>query len=572
MDALHQRRDSVLARVKAMGVASAQQVEQAQQEQANTQERMGAVLVRLGLLRDPDSGKRLIPQLGWMPKPVDPADVQEAALQRLPSSVCRAHRVAPIREEPSGRVVLATDDPLTILAEAWLQRQCQADVEIVLVAERDLERLLARLDQQPFPIAAPSGPRQADDPTTSRAFVDTARRAEPPVAAAGGGVDEPIIQLGDSLLNEAVTSRASDVHIEPLADRVKVRYRIDGVLHDVNTPPKALQGPIISRIKIMAGLDIAEKRMPQDGRLQLNAAHSPLDVRVSTLPALHGESIVMRLLDRSHAVQGLEELGLAAQDQQQWEQLVRRPYGMVLVTGPTGSGKTTTLYATLVMLNQPSRKLITVEDPVEYRLSGVNQVQVKSSIGLTFAAGLRAMLRQAPDVIMVGEIRDQETAQIAVQAALTGHLVFSTLHTNDAPTAITRLIDMGIAPFLVASTIQGVMAQRLVRRICPACRITRAPTPEEQMFLGEPFATDVAEGRGCEACRQTGYAGRVGIYELLVLSDPLRHLVMSKSQASRLRKQAAQEGMRTLRDDGRRKMRERQTTMSEVLRATPDVS
>jgi len=329
---------------------------------------------------------------------------------------------------------------------------------------------------------------------------------------------------------------------------------------------------VTSRIKIMAGLDIAEKRLPQDGRLQLTIEGNPLDVRISTLPALHGESLVMRLLDRSQAVRGLPELGLAAEDERQWEGLIHRSYGMVLVTGPTGSGKTTTLYATLVVLNQPERKLITVEDPVEYRLPGVNQVQVKSSIGLTFAAGLRAMLRQAPDVIMVGEIRDQETAQIAIQAALTGHLVFSTLHTNDAPSAVTRLIDMGIAPFLVASTIQGVMAQRLVRRVCPACRIMRAPTPEEQMFLGEPFVAEVAEGRGCDACRQTGYAGRIGIYELLVLSDPLRALVMSKSQASLLRRQATKDGGRTLRDDGRRKVREGQTTMAEVLRATPDAN
>ena len=395
-------------------------------------------------------------------------------------------------------------------------------------------------------------------------------RAEPSSTATGGGADEPIIQLVDSLLHEAVVSRASDIHIEPLADRLAVRYRIDGVLHQSSSPPKALQGPITSRIKIMAGLDIAEKRLPQDGRLQLTVEGNPLDVRISTLPALHGESIVMRLLDRSQAIRGLAELGLAAEDERQWEQLIRRPYGMVLVTGPTGSGKTTTLYATLAVLNQPDRKLITVEDPVEYRLSGINQVQVKSSIGLTFAAGLRAMLRQAPDVIMVGEIRDQETAQISIQAALTGHLVFSTLHTNDASTAVTRLIDMGTAPFLVTSTIQGVIAQRLVRRVCPACRVMRAPTPEEQMFLGEPFVAEVAEGRGCEACRHTGYAGRIGIDELLILSDTVRSLVMSKSQASSLRRQAAQEGMRTLRDDGRRKMREGQTTMAEILRATPE--
>ena len=514
---------------------------------------MGVVLSRLGFLRDADSGKRLAAQLGWIPKPLEASSVEVPALQRLPSGVCRAHRVVPIREDPPGCLVLATDDPLTVMAHEWLSRQCGAEVELLLVAERELEPWLARLDQPP--------------PTHVGAPAAEPRRPSPPPEAPA---DEPIIQLVDSLLREAVINRASDIHVEPLAHQVKVRYRIDGVLHDVSPPPRALQGPITSRIKIMGGLDIAEKRLPQDGRLQVTVEGNPLDVRVSTLPALHGEAIVMRLLDRSQAVRGLTELGLAPEDEQQWEQLIHRPYGMVLVTGPTGSGKTTTLYATLVVLNRPDRKLITVEDPVEYRLSGVNQVQVKASIGLTFAAGLRAMLRQAPDVIMVGEIRDQETAQIAIQAALTGHLVFSTLHTNDAPSAVTRLIDMGMAPFLVASTIHGVMAQRLVRRVCPSCQVTRASTSEEQMFLGEPFVAEVAEGHGCEACRQTGYAGRIGIYELLVLSDPLRQLVMSKSQASRLREQATQEGMRTLRDDGRRKMREGQTTMAEVLRATPE--
>ena len=364
--------------------------------------------------------------------------------------------------------------------------------------------------------------------------------------------------------------RASDIHIEPLADRLNVRYRIDGVLHEVNTPPKALQGPVTSRIKIMAGLNIAEKRLPQDGRIQITAGERPLDVRLSTLPALHGESIVMRLLDRSQSVHSLTDMGFPPEDLDRWHQLMTRSYGMILVTGPTGSGKTTTLYATLAALNRPDRKLITIEDPVEYQLPGINQVHVKSTIGLTFAAGLRAMLRQAPDVIMIGEIRDQETAQIAIQAALTGHLVFSTLHTNDAPSAVTRLIDMGIAPFLVASTVQGVLAQRLVRRVCSACQVRRPTTPEEQVFLGEPPVAEVVEGRGCEACHQSGYLGRLGIYELLMLTDPLRQLIVKRSQASNLRAHAATEGMRSLREDGRMKVREGLSTMTEILRATPE--
>ena len=360
--------------------------------------------------------------------------------------------------------------------------------------------------------------------------------------------------------------RASDVHIEPGKDELRVRYRIDGVLHDVNSPPKALQGPIVSRIKIMAGLNIAEKRLPQDGRLQLTVEHRPLDVRISTLPAMYGESMVMRLLDRSQPIRGLPEMGISPQDQKAWDELIHRPHGMVLTTGPTGSGKTTTLYGALAMLNQPERKLITVEDPVEYQLAGVNQVLVRSSIGLTFAAGLRSMLRQAPDVIMVGEIRDQETAQIAIQAALTGHLVFSTLHTNDAPSAVTRLIDMGIAPFLVASTVQGVLAQRLVRRICPECRITDNATAEERAFLGPPEVAQVIRSNGCDKCHGSGFFGRVGIFELLLVTEPVRHLIIEKATATAIRRAAVQGGMRGLREDGIVKIREGLTTMAEVLR------
>ncbi len=327
---------------------------------------------------------------------------------------------------------------------------------------------------------------------------------------------------------------------------------------------------MVSRIKIMGGLNIAEKRLPQDGRLQISVDGRLLDVRVSTLPALHGESIVLRLLDRNQPIRGLPEMGLLPEDQAVWTGLIHQPHGMILVTGPTGSGKTTTLYGALSLLNQPDRKLITVEDPVEYQLPGVNQVLVRASIGLTFAAGLRAMLRQAPDVIMVGEIRDQETAQIAIQAALTGHLVLSTLHTNDAPSAVTRLIDMGVAPFLVASTIQGVLAQRLVRRICQGCRLTENATPEEQAFLGPPEISQLIRGAGCERCQGTGFLGRIGLYELFAVTEPIRQLIAAKASSGDLRRAAAQAGMRGLADDGRVKIREGLTTMTEVLRVVAD--
>jgi type II secretory ATPase GspE/PulE/Tfp pilus assembly ATPase PilB-like protein len=398
----------------------------------------------------------------------------------------------------------------------------------------------------------------------------------------GDSTDEPIIQLVDSLLAEAVRMRASDVHVEPGAADTRVRYRIDGVLREVNRPPRALHGPIVSRVKIMAGLNIAEKRLPQDGRLQLVVEGRSMDVRLSTLPATHGESVVMRLLDRSQPIRGLAELGLLPDGQRQWEELIHRPHGMVLVTGPTGAGKTTTLYSALSMLNQPDRKLITVEDPVEYQLSGVNQVLVKTVVGLTFASGLRAMLRQAPDVIMVGEIRDQETAQIAVQAALTGHLVLSTLHTNDAPSAMTRLMDMGIPPFLVASTVQGVLAQRLGRRVCPACRITDDATVEERAFLERSArdaghsegieALQVIRSNGCDKCHGSGFFGRIGLFELLVVSDAIRALLVKRPSASAIRTLARQEGMRGLREDGIVKIREGLTTVAEVLRLIVDVT
>ncbi len=586
---ISQRLEALVLRLKALGIASPQQLEQAKHEQANTQERFSVILTKLGIIRDAEIGKRLAPQLGWMAQRLEPAQVSLASASgRIPLDVCRAHHLAPINEPQPGHVVVATDDPFTLLALEWLERHCGLSLELVLVREQDFATLLARLDQPPqaAPAAAPVSSPPPPPPRTP--VVSHPPPAVAPVAPGetkssqgGDEADEPIIRLVDSMLTEAVRMRASDIHIEPLASGLKVRYRIDGALREVNSPPKALHGPITSRIKILAGLNIAEKRLPQDGRLQLTVEGKALDARISTLPALHGESIVMRLLDRSQAVRGLHELGLYPRDEHQWDDLIRRPYGMVLVTGPTGSGKTTTLYATLAALNRPDRKLITVEDPVEYQLSGVNQVHVKAAIGLSFAAGLRAILRQAPDVIMVGEIRDQETAQIAVQAALTGHLVFSTLHTNDAPSAVTRLVDMGIAPFLVASTIQGVLAQRLIRRICPSCQVHRPPTPEEQLFLAEAKPgetsivtaavgpTHVTEGKGCEQCHGSGYYGRIGIYELLCLSDALRQLIVAKSQASSLRQQAIHEGMRTLRDDGRTKVAEGLTTVAEVLRATP---
>ncbi|MBI4004348.1 MAG: Flp pilus assembly complex ATPase component TadA [Candidatus Omnitrophica bacterium] len=569
------RAEALAARLRDLGIATPQQLEQAKQELASTQERFSAILVRLGILRDVEAGRRLATQLGSMPQPLGVVKTALPTIQEIPSAVWRSHRLVPMREE-EGKLLLATDDPLSVFALEFFGRRCGRMMEVVLIREQDLAPLLTTLETSGVPVSRapaappataelrePAAPQRAAAVAAPLTSAATGRMPEKPADAAG---DEPIIQLVDSMLSEAVRMRASDVHIEPGQQQIRVRYRIDGVLHDVNSPPKALQGPIVSRVKIMGGLNIAEKRLPQDGRLQLTVEGRPLDVRVSTLPAMHGESIVMRLLDRSQPIRGLAEMGMLEVDRTVWDGLIRRPHGMVLVTGPTGSGKTTTLYGALTVLNQPDRKLITVEDPVEYQVVGVNQVAVKSGIGLTFAAGLRSMLRQAPDVIMVGEIRDQETAQVAIQAALTGHLVLSTLHTNDAPSAITRLIDMGIAPFLAASTVQGVLAQRLVRRICPECRITDNATEEERAFLGPPEMTQVIRSNGCDKCHGSGFFGRVGIFELLVISDALRKLIVAKASASAIRAQAVKEGMRGLRDDGCAKIREGLTTLSEVLR------
>ena len=383
--------------------------------------------------------------------------------------------------------------------------------------------------------------------------------------------DAPIIRLVSLILIEAYRSRASDIHLEPLEKRFRVRYRIDGVLKEVENPPKYLQNNIISRVKIMARLDISEKRVPQDGRILFKMPGKQIDLRVSNIPTVHGESIVMRILDKTSIQLGIPELGFFDDDQQLIERILGMPDGIFLVTGPTGSGKTTSLYAFLNTINTPNRKIITAEDPVEYELSGINQVQCDASIGMTFSRALRAMLRQAPNVVMVGEIRDLETGEIAINAALTGHLVFSTLHTNDAPTAITRLIDMGVKPFLVASAVRAIMAQRLLRRICKACATTTKATEAELKALELPadFFDDaeLKEGKGCQECVR-GYRGRLGIYEIFVIEQSIVKLIFDLASSDIIKLRARELGMRTLRDDGLRKAGAGVSTLEEVIRIT----
>ena len=382
--------------------------------------------------------------------------------------------------------------------------------------------------------------------------------------------EAPVIKLVNHIISEAIESRASDIHLEPFADELLLRYRIDGILHEFDPPPKRLSSAITTRIKIMAKLDISERRLPQDGRIKIKILGKDIDMRVSTLPTLHGESVVMRILDRESLVLDLSQMGFPKKVHEQLETLILKPYGKLLVTGPTGSGKTTTLYAALSKINTPNKKIITVEDPVEYQMRGINQIHVKSQIGLNFASGLRSIVRQDPDVIMVGEIRDPETAEISIQAALTGHLVFSTVHTNDAAGAITRLLDMGIENFLISSALLGVLAQRLVRVICPECKEEAPLTPtlrEEMAQLGKE-EKKIYHGKGCKACSQTGFRGRCGIYELLVIDDHIRELILKKSTAQTICDQARQTGMTTLRQDGWDKVTKGITTVEEILRVT----
>jgi general secretion pathway protein E len=384
--------------------------------------------------------------------------------------------------------------------------------------------------------------------------------------------EAPVVRLVNLLVENAISAEASDIHIEPFEDTLRIRYRIDGVLYEQEAPPRRLQAAVTSRIKIMAEMNIAERRLPQDGRIRVTLRGQRVDIRVSTMPTVHGESIVMRLLQRASVFHPLEQLGFPADLLKRFQALIKRPHGILLVTGPTGSGKTTTLYAALDKINAPGVKIITVEDPVEYQLKGVNQIAVKPKIGLTFAQGLRHIVRQDPDVILVGEIRDLETAEIAIQASLTGHLVFSTLHTNDAPGAITRLQDMGVEGYLVASVLEGVLAQRLVRRICPVCRVPDTPSKADLDALGieAPPGTVLFRGKGCDECRGTGYRGRSGIYELFIIDEDARSLILRHASTRDIRQHAIQRGMVTLRVDGYKRACEGVTTVEEILRVTQE--
>ncbi len=499
---------------------------------------------------------------------MDTVDIKSMAIGKevtdlVPAKVARRYRIVPFeRTETALRVALS--DPFDVETLDSLRYILKMNVEGAVALREDID---VTLDQY-YPQASEEMATMLHDLSEQSGAPGSSLTIEETVTDA----DEPIIKLVNLIILEAFRRRSSDIHLEPLEKKFRVRYRIDGVLHEVESPPRRLQSAIISRVKIMANMSIAEKRVPQDGRIQINVMNRDLDLRVSVLPANHGETIVMRILDKSSLMLGLSQLGFFSDDQQTFERLIALSDGILLVTGPTGSGKTTTLYACLNQINKPDRKIITVEDPVEYVMPGINQVQVHSDIGMTFAAALRSILRQAPNIIMIGEIRDLETAEIAVNASLTGHLVFSTLHTNDAPSAVTRLIDIGVKPFLVASSTRAIMAQRLVRRICPKCKEPYKPNESELHLLGPATAhvaaAELFKGKGCSDCANTGYRGRCGIYEIFVLDDIVRHMINDQVAAGELRAQARRLGMRTLREDGLRKVVAGTTTLEEVFRVT----
>src|SRR5574341_528679 len=538
-------------------------VEQALARGRATGERLGEALVAMGAVTSEDVLRALAKQqnLAFLSREEFPSALP--LVKNLSPKYLRQYTVCPVSVD-NGLLTIATADPLNALVVDDLRQFTGFNVKIVVspaeaiseAIDRTYEGAATPLQRIVEGMEEEGGPEGDQDVSHLR---DMAFEA-------------PVVRLVNLLIESAIDAEASDIHVEPFEDTLRIRYRIDGILFDQEAPPRRLQAAVTSRIKLMAEMNIAERRLPQDGRIRVTLRGRRVDIRVSTIPTVHGESIVMRLLDRASVFLPLEKLGFAPDMLRRFEALIKRPHGILLVTGPTGSGKTTTLYAALDKINSAERKIITVEDPVEYQLKGVNQIPVKPKIGLTFATGLRHIVRQDPDVILIGEIRDLETAEIAIQAALTGHLVFSTLHTNDAPGAITRLQDMGVEPYLVASVLEGVLAQRLVRRICATCRVSDTPSPADLSALGIAGAdgTRLYRGRGCDECRGTGYRGRTGIYELCPISEDARSLILRRAPSRDIRRAALEAGMVPLRLDGWAKACAGVTTVEEILRVTQE--
>ena len=543
----------VLQLLRERGYVTAEQLDVASQAMREGNETTLDVLVASGALTEDDVLGTIADQFGMKYVNIDPSALDPDIGKEITSEIAHKYGVAPVMAD-SDSVTVVLSDPMNYDAVDSLRYVLHGkDVQAVLAPSADVKALMDKL--------YPSGA----DEITARTDDGFGGDDE-----SSSGDDAPVIKLCGLILSNAIKMKASDIHLEPMEKEFRVRYRIDGALRKMDSPPKRLQGAILSRFKIMSKIKISEKRIPQDGRIQINVGGRDLDLRVSTVPTNHGESIVMRILDKSNLALGLPQLGFLSDDQSKFERFIHLSDGVVLVTGPTGSGKSTTLYAALGQINLPDRKIITVEDPVEYQMSGINQVQVNRDVGLDFSAALRSILRQAPNIVMIGEIRDSETADIAMEASLTGHLVFSTLHTNDAPSAVTRLTDMGVKPFLVASAMRAALAQRLVRAICTKCKEEYTITDRDKKMLG-PLAKLAPDkmyiGKGCSACNG-GYKGRKGIFEIFEVDDTIQRLIFDHAPTSVLRERAREMGMRTLREDGMLKVASGMTSLQEVLRVT----
>lgn len=546
------------------GVVSLDQVSEASRLARDNNQKLADCLVKLRYATDEEVTRAMAEHHRVEYIDLSEISIPDSVIELVPESVARENAILPMSEDEDSLVVIVSD-PLDIETIEKLRFILNRRVDTALAPKSVILEAINRYYGQVEGESADSMLQEFTD--TAIDFTETEQAAGP----VGEVVDEnsaPIVRLVHLMISEAVQLRASDIHVEPFEDRVRIRYRIDGVLVERDCPPRRLLGAIISRIKILAKMDIAERRRPQDGRIKVTVGEKELDLRVSIIPTSHGQSVVMRLLDKDNIKVGVRQLGLSEEDFQKFQGLIKRPNGIVLVTGPTGSGKTTTLYAALNALNRPDRKIITAEDPVEYYLPGINQVEVRHSIGLDFARIIRAMLRQAPNIILVGEMRDSETASMGIQASLTGHLVFSTLHTNDAPSAVTRMVDMGVPGYLVASSVVAVLAQRLVRIICARCKQPHKPSQALIDDSGIPpellKKATFAKGRGCSYCHKGGYRGRMGIFEMMMITPKIRELIFQNASATELRKVSINQGMRTLYVDGMYKVLKGSTTFEEV--------
>lgn len=546
------------------GVITSGQLHEALKLQKGTGKKIGEILLEQGFITERQILETLEFQLGIPYVYLGEQQLTREIVQAIPEELIRRHKIFPYKAQ-NNEIFVAMADPLDFMAVDDIILATGLEVRPAIATEADIEAAIGRYFGFSQEVAAAIDDLETDANSLNQLSFD--------LDNLGAEDDAPVIAAVNGIITQAVNSGASDIHIEAVEDSIKIRYRIDGLLQEALNLPRKVQPPLISRIKLMAEMDIAERRIPQDGRIQIKTGTKKIDLRVSSLPTIFGEKIVIRILDTEQKLIQINQLGFTIQQLEKLHKLLRYPHGMILVTGPTGSGKTTTLYAALNQIQTSAKNIVTIEDPVEYVLNGINQVQVNPKAGLTFATGLRSILRQDPDVIMVGEIRDQETAEISVRAATTGHLVFSTLHTNDAASSLTRLVDMGVEAFLVASSVIGVVAQRLVRRICPRCIEQYKPLPNspELLFLGPEYENKeliLTRGTGCSHCNQTGYKGRIAIQEILHLSSEERDLLLQKADSATIEKTAVKNGMITMHKDGIQKALEGITTIQEVMRVT----